>query len=191
MAKVTVKGSGEAKAGDSAKAAEKGRDAAPASPPASHGVPSPLTDLRSEIDRLFSDFSGRFPSFSGGLFDWEPWRGASYSGLSAPRVDLTETDGVYEVMAELPGLEAADVSVELRDNVLTLSGEKREEKDRKEKDYHMSERRFGSFRRTFRLPSEIDADKTEAVFDKGVLRVTLAKSPAAKEKTRKIGIRTK
>lgn len=163
--------------------------------PATSSAASPLTDLRSEIDRLFSEFSSRFPALAGGtnLFDWEPWRGAvSIQGLSAPKVDLVETDTAFEVTAELPGLDIKDVNVELRDNVLTLTGEKREEKDQeREKDYHVSERRYGSFRRTFRLPSDVESARAEASFDKGILRVTLPKTPAAQKKTQKIEVKAK
>ena len=159
---------------------------------AQRGLATPLTDLRSEIDRLFSEFSGRFPGFTGGnLFDWEPWRGAvGPAGFAAPTVDFTETDSGYEVVAELPGLGSDDVSVELKDNVLTISGEKREESDRKEKELHLSERRFGSFKRSFRLPTGIDEDKVEAQFDKGVLHVVLPKTEDATQQARKIDVKS-
>ena len=181
MANVTVKGSGEKK---SAKTPAKGAAA----------TASPLTDLRSEIDRLFSDFSTRFPAWGGGgaLFDWDPFRGTRAAGtLVAPHVDLTETDKTYEIVAELPGLDEKDVNVEFTDNVLTVSGEKREEKEEKKKDYHLSERRFGSFRRSFRLPGDVDEAKADASFDKGVLRVVLPKVAAPKPKTKKIDVRAK
>lgn len=179
MSKVTVKSKDES-------------GKAPA--PAPRETASPLTDLRSEIDRLFSEFSGRFPTLGGGrsLFDWEPWRvSTSLPGLAAPKVDLSETDRGFEVVAEIPGIDPKDVSVELKDDVLTISGEKREEKEEKKKDYHLSERRFGSFKRSFRLPSDVDFAKAEAAFDKGVLHVTLPKNADAKPKSHKIEVKAK
>ena len=161
-----------------------------AATPAPRPVAAPLADLRSEIDRLFSDFSGRFPGLSGGnLFDWEPWRGPA--GFAAPKVDFAEKNGMFEIVAELPGLDGDDVSVELKDNMLTLSGEKREETDREEKEYHLSERRFGSFRRSFRLPTGVDEAKVEAAFENGVLRVTLPKVAEAAKQPRKIAVKGK
>ena len=165
---------------------------------ASKAAGSPLMDLRSEIDRLFSDFSSRFPAMGAGgsLFDWDPFRVAGKSGgavatFTAPHVDLTETDKSYEIVAELPGLDEKDVTVEFTDNVLTVSGEKREEKEEKKKDYHLSERRFGSFKRSFRLPGDVDESKADARFEKGVLRVVLPKSAAPKPKTKKIEVKAK
>ena len=163
---------------------------APASAP--RETASPLTDLRSEIDRLFSEFSGRFPTLTGSMFDWEPWRvSTSLPGLAAPKVDLSETDKGFEIVAEIPGIDPKDVSVELKDDVLTISGEKREEKEEKKKDYHLSERRFGSFKRAFRLSSEVDSAKAQAGFDKGVLRITLPKNASAKPKAHRIEVKAK
>lgn len=152
---------------------------------------NPLIDLRDEVDRLFDRFSTRFPSLSTGrsLFDWEPfgtWRGSS--AFASPSVDIAETDKSYDVTADLPGVSEKDINVELKDDVLTVSGEKKEESEKEEKDYRLSERRFGSFKRSFRLPSGVDEDKVSAKFKDGVLKVVLPKTAEAQTKSRKIDI---
>ena len=146
------------------------------------------------MDRLFDNFSMRFPSFSRGrdLFDWEPFRrsGREFS-IAAPHVDVSESDKSYEVVAELPGMEQKDIEVELKDDVLTLSGQKKEEREEKEKDRILSERRFGSFRRSFQLRSDVDQNKSSATFKNGVLTITLPKTAEAQKKSRKIEIKGK
>ncbi|MGQ0676301.1 MAG: Hsp20/alpha crystallin family protein, partial [Rhodospirillales bacterium] len=98
------------------------------------------------------------------------------------------TDQAIEVTAELPGMEEKDVELVVQDDVLTIRGEKKFEKEEKNKDYHMVERQYGSFQRSFTLPDIVDREKIAAKFDKGVLNVTLPKSAKAKERTRKIQI---
>lgn len=166
--------------------------AAPA--PARREMSQPLSDLRAEMDRLFDRFSSGFPSLSMGrdLFDWDPFRtsGGAFS-VSAPHVDVSETEKGYEISAELAGMDEKDINVEVKDDVLTLSGEKKEESEKEEKDYHVSERRFGSFRRSFRLPSSVNQDKLSADFKKGVLKIVLPKSAESQKKSRKIDVKAK
>lgn len=173
---------------------KKTEEATAATPvPVRGDVGHPLTGLRAEMDRLFDRFSVGFPSFSTGrdLFDWEPFRRSGNEfGIAAPHVDVSESDNNYEVVAELPGMDEKDIEVELKDDVLTLSGKKREEREEKEKDYHVSERRFGSFRRSFQLRSEVDQNKVSAKFKNGVLTITLPKTAEAQKKSRKIDIKT-
>lgn len=127
------------------------------------------------------------------LFD-QMWGGELFPALTrksefiAPNVEVGETDEALEVTAELPGIAKEDVDVSVSDNVLTIKGEKREETDREEKDYHLKERSYGSFRRSFTLPANVDVDKTEAKTEDGVLRITIPKLPEAKETTKKISI---
>jgi HSP20 family protein len=151
----------------------------------------PLSSLRREVDRLFEDFPfgpwrspvGRSP------FDVEPfWRGALSFG-KAPAVDIAEHDKAYEITAELPGMDEKDIDVKYADGVLTIKGEKKEEKEEKEKDYYLSERRFGSFQRAFRVPDGVDADQIEADFKNGVLTVALPKSAEAQKREKKIAIK--
>jgi alcohol dehydrogenase len=88
---------------------------------------------------------------------------------SAPAVDFAETEKGYEVTAELPGMDEKNIEVKFADGVLTIKGEKQEEKEEKKKDYYMNERSFGSFHRALELPNGIDQDKIEASFKNGVL----------------------
>ncbi len=150
----------------------------------------PFADLRRQIDRLFDDFQwGSWPTLGRTVFDMEPfWRGEVSWG-KAPAVDVAERDNGYEVTAELPGMDASNVEVKFADGVLSIKGEKKEEKEEKKKDYVMSERRFGSFQRSFRLPDGIDPDKIAAEFKNGILTVTLPKTAEAQKSEKKITIK--
>ena len=106
-------------------------------------------------------------------------------------VDISETDTAYEIAVELPGLDDKDVEISLRDDLLTISGDKKTEREKKEKDYYLSERCYGSFKRSFRLPAGVEADKIKAAMDKGVLSITLPKSPETKSRQQKIEIAAK
>ncbi len=107
-----------------------------------------------------------------------------------PAADVSETDKAYEITAELPGMDEKNIEVKLANGVLTIKGEKQEEKEEKQKDYHMRERSFGSFQRTFQVPDGVDSDKIEASFKNGVLSVTLPKSPEAQKAEKKIAVKT-
>jgi len=140
----------------------------------------PFTSLRREIDRLFDDFglgSFRMPR---NLFDTEPFWRAEPAFAKMPAVDIADTDKAYEITAELPGIDEKNVEVKLANGMLTIKGEKKEEKEETQKDYHLSERRFGSFQRSFTVPDGIDADKIDADLKAGVLTVTVPKRPEAK-----------
>jgi HSP20 family protein len=150
----------------------------------------PLANLRREIDHLFDDFLGLGRRPAGRtLFDVEPfWRG-ELSFTKAPAVDLIEKDKEYEITAELPGMDESNIEVKFADGLLTIKGEKKEEKEEKKKDYYLSERRFGSFHRSFQVPSGVDADKIVASFKNGVLTVTLPKTTEAQKQEKKIAIK--
>jgi HSP20 family protein len=154
----------------------------------------PFESLRQEMDRVFEDFTrgfGRFP-LSRTLFDVEPMlRYEGSVGLSTPAVDVVEKENEFRITAELPGLDEKDVEVSVADDVLSIRGEKKEEREEKAKNYHLSERRYGSFQRTFQLPAGIDAEKIAATFQKGLLTVTLPKTPEAQKKEKKIAIQAK
>lgn len=150
----------------------------------------PLANLRREIDRLFDDLHlGGWPRpIARTLFDVEPlWRGMTGFG-AVPAVDIAERDKEYEITAELPGLDEKNIDVKFADGLLTIKGEKKEEKEEKKKDFYLSERRYGSFQRSFQVPESVDADKIEAKFANGVLTIKLSKSPEAQKNEKKIAI---
>ena len=151
----------------------------------------PFESLRREIDRLFDDFDGglRRSPFSRSFFDVAPfWRG-ELAWPAALAVDLAETEKGYEVTAELPGMDEKNIEVKFADGVLTIKGEKQEEKEEKKKDYYLHERSFGSFHRALQVPAGVDSDKIEASFKKGVLTVTLPKSAEAQKAEKKIAVK--
>jgi HSP20 family protein len=149
----------------------------------------PFAALRRDIDRLFGDFTRSFPS----ILELDPFRrlGPAFDikGIEiAPKVEVSEDKKAYEITAELPGVEEKEVTLTVQDDVLTLSGEKKSEREEKEDGYHMSERSYGSFRRSFRLPDDVNADKISAKFDKSVMTITLPRVVRAKSKGRSIPI---
>lgn len=107
----------------------------------------------------------------------------------AAPVDLAEKDGRFEITAEPPDREQKDIDVKVADGVITISGEKSEEKLGEKKDYHLSERRYGSFQRSFWLPENVDGERIEAAFNNGVLTITMPKSPASVKNEKKIEIK--
>jgi HSP20 family protein len=108
---------------------------------------------------------------------------------SAPGMDLYQTDEAVVIKMGLPGVEPGDIQVSVTDGVLTVRGEVKEEKEEKEKTYHLRERRFGSFSRSVKLPSNVNVDKSDAQFENGVLTLALPKAEEAKPKT--ITVKTK
>ena len=131
----------------------------------------PSTDLASS---LFEDMFGPFSGWGG--------RMAGTGLLRAPEADVVETEDQIRVLVELPGMQAEDVDLDVENNVLTISGEKREER-REEKDtWHLSERRYGKFSRSFVLPRGVDQEKIRASFENGVLSVTIPKSEKARRR---------
>ncbi|TDF67227.1 Hsp20/alpha crystallin family protein [Cupriavidus sp. L7L] len=151
----------------------------------------PFESLRREVDRLFRDFDRDFSlsPFQRPMHDVEPlWRG-EWTWASGPAVDFVETDSSYEITAELPGMDEKDIEVKLANGGLMIRGEKHVEKEQKDKGYYLHERHFGSFERAFRMPEGVDADKIEATFKKGVLTVTLPKTPEARKAEKKIPIK--
>ena len=152
---------------------------------------APLARLRHEMDRVFDDFFGRMPGLPFGSrgFEIEPMRLGRVFGASVPAIDFAEEDQRYVLTAELPGLDDKDVELALADDVLTIKGEKKDEREEKGAGFRVSERRYGAFRRSFRLPDDVDADKIAATFKKGVLTVALPKNPEAAKKAKTIAIK--
>lgn len=161
--------------------------------PARAPVPAaePWRAFRTEMDRLFDRFSGAFgmPSLRR-MFEWEPaFRAETAFTFAAPSVDVAEDDKAYKITAELPGLEAKDVEVSISGDMLVLKGEKKQETEKKEKNYYMSERAYGSFQRSFALPDGVDRDKIAADLAKGVLTITLPKTAEAQKPAQKIEVK--
>jgi HSP20 family protein len=104
-------------------------------------------------------------------------------------MDMVEKDIEYEITAELPGIDEKNVEIKLSNHLLTIKGEKEDKTEEKRKDYYLSERRYGSFQRSFHLPEGVDADRIEANFARGVLTVKLPKTAEAQKAEKKITVK--
>ncbi len=120
-------------------------------------------------------------------FDQRPSPGI---GAGVPAISVAETSDAFEVTAELPGVDEKDISVSLEDNQLVISGEKKAESTKEEKDWHIEERSYGSFYRSMSLPFEPDEAAVEAHFDKGVLHLLVKKPAKALKSTKTIPVKT-
>jgi HSP20 family protein len=140
----------------------------------------PFAQFRREMDNMFEgmlgDWTGPMNLLDRKLGNW------------MPRIDVRETAKEIRVTAELPGMEEKDLEVSLLDGALTIKGEKSEEHEEEKGDVHRSERQYGMFQRTIPLPSEVDAEKVNARFKKGVLKITLPKTKEAQSNRRVIQI---
>lgn len=147
--------------------------------PAEKGYYSPFTELQRQMNELFGSFFDDTPS----LFN-----GHGIAGGFAPKFDISETDKAIEVNAELPGMEEKDIDISIENNVLSIRGEKRSEEKKDEKNYHLTERSYGTFQRRFSLPEGVDLDKVKAKFNNGVLTMELPKTAESRKKVTKIKI---
>ncbi|UCH73352.1 MAG: Hsp20/alpha crystallin family protein [Rhodospirillales bacterium] len=152
-----------------------------------------LTGLRDEMNHLFDEFFTGFERRAPALFRYyEPGRLLGrVRGDMVPAVDVAEDDKEVRLTAELPGMKEDDVEVVLRDDMLTVKGEKKSERKEEKEDYHLTERRYGAFERTFRLPEAAMPDKINASFQDGVLTVTVPKKTEPKKAGRKIKVAKK
>jgi len=151
----------------------------------------PWQSFRSEMDRLFDRFSMGFgfPALRR-MLDVEPaWRYETSISALTPAVDITEDDKAYKITAELPGMSDKDLGVTLSGDMLLIKGEKRQEREEKDKNRYISERSYGSFQRGFSLPEGVDPDKISAEFSKGVLTLTLPKTAEAQKQQKKIEVK--
>lgn len=139
--------------------------------------PFEFEKMRREMDRLWDSF-----------FEGKPARRAREEGEWLPSLDVSETKGDLVVKAELPGIDPKDIDISLNEGVLTIKGEKKQEKEEKEEGYHLIERSYGSFTRSIRLPQEVQSEKINASYKNGVLKITLPKSEEAKKKEIKIKV---
>ena len=138
------------------------------------GLFSPLAHgLREEMEELMSRFWGA---------EDDGWT----FGRLTPSVDITENEGAVEARVDLPGVKADEIDIQLSGNLLTISGERKEEKEEKDKTYHRIERRTGSFSRCVSLPCAVQEDEVAAEYHDGVLVVTLPKTDEAKSRKIKV-----
>lgn len=135
-----------------------------------------LVSLRDDMDRLFYTFFGRPLS-------------EEAEGIWAPVIDLEEDNGNFIVKAEVPGLRKEDIKIAVRGNLLTVSGERKQESESKGKTFHRVERAYGKFTRTITLPNEVEADKVKAAYKDGLLQITLPKPEAMKPKEIEIEVK--
>ena len=138
--------------------------------------PGDVVSLRREMNGLFDRF-----------FDWSPFGEGPEGSVWRPALDVSETAKEVLVRAELPGMDPKEIDISLRDNVLTVRGERKQEKEEKDENYHRVEQSYGSFVRSFRLPSEVEPDKVDATYKDGILTIKLKKS--AKTGQKKIEIK--
>lgn len=137
-----------------------------------------LEDVTNRLNRIFGQSLVRSESGQNMLAvsDW------------APSVDISETDSAYLIKGEIPGVKKEDVKVTIQDGMLTIQGERRQEKEEKGKKFHRIECSYGSFARSFRVPSDADENSVKAEFKDGMLNVTLAKSEKAKPKSINVSV---
>ncbi|MDI3338068.1 Hsp20/alpha crystallin family protein [Defluviimonas aestuarii] len=147
---------------------------------ATHGNPF-FRSLHDEVERVFDRFGSGFPISARDF--WE----RSEDSLM-PALDVAETDTSIDISAEIPGVAENDIDVSITDGVLTLKGEKSSDHEEKEENYHLVERRYGSFRRSISLGFTPDDDKVQASFKDGVLKLHIEKPEGSASKTRKIKI---
>lgn len=147
-----------------------------------------FTALRRRMERIFDDFQTGWPNLGRDLWTSEfatpvrEWIGGNWGA-----VDLKENEHSFRFTVELPGCEEKDIDVSAANGMLTLKAEKKDETT--DEKAHLTERHYGSYQRTFRLPDGVDRDRIEAHYRKGVLEVTLPKTDAAKQDARRIEIK--
>ena len=130
-----------------------------------------MMSFRDEMDRVLDDFYGRMRPGS-----------ETYEGDWLPAMDMKETDNEMVASIELPGLSKDDIKVSVKNDMLTVSGEKRQEKVEDKDNVHRVERSYGYFKRSLALPVEVDSEKVKAAFKDGVLKITLPKTESKKIK---------
>ncbi|MHB1219966.1 MAG: Hsp20/alpha crystallin family protein [Alphaproteobacteria bacterium] len=143
------------------------------------GESNSLLGLQRDMNRLFDRFWDQF--------DW-PFDGRG-AGAALPKVDVAETDKSVEVSVELPGLDEKDVEVALTEGQLAIKGEKKVEREESRQDYYLAERSYGAFHRVIPLPAGTATDGATATFKKGVLTVTVSKTPEARDKVKRIEVK--
>ncbi|GAV33338.1 spore protein SP21 [Roseomonas sp. TAS13] len=146
-------------------------------PDAKSSEDNPIATLQREMNHVFENFWNRV-----GNLEW-PW------GSGETRSDMVETDNAIEVSIELPSMEMKDIEVTVNDDMLTVKGEKRIERQEEKKGYYLSERSYGAIYRTIPLPPGVDGEKAQASFKNGVLTIKLPQTPEAQAKVKRIEVK--
>lgn len=144
-------------------------------------LPERKRERRGDLSRLHEEVDDLFRSFL------EPWEMPGMGQSRWPAIDIAETDDAFQIKAEVPGCKAEDIDISVHGNLLTISGEKKEQAKEKEKGYYHVESSYGSFRRDFNLSSDVDAENIDAAYKDGVLSIKLPKT----EKTKPVKIKVK
>jgi HSP20 family protein len=142
-------------------------------------VLAPLARLREEMDQWLGDLPQLMQHLQTGKFRLP---------LAAPAVDMKETETGYQLTAEVPGIDAKDVDVSVVDGMIRIAGEKKEERQEKDRDYTYSERSYGTFERQIAAPPDADLQKIKAKVKKGVLEITLPKDKSVEDRKRQIPV---
>jgi len=137
-----------------------------------------LGSFRKEMDNLWGRFFGEAPI------------GRTFTEEWAPTVDISERKNDFLIKAELPGVDEKDITVSISGDILMIKGEKKKEEEEKDEHHYRVERYYGSFERSFRIPTGVKADKIDATFDKGVLKITAPKAEEAKKKEIAVKVKT-
>ncbi|MDT8071113.1 MAG: Hsp20/alpha crystallin family protein [Terriglobia bacterium] len=135
-----------------------------------------MATLQDRMNRLFNDQFGAIT------------HDEALTGAFVPPVDVYEDENSIQVRLEVPGIDEKDIDIRLENNLLTVGGERKFEKDEKEENFHRVERRYGSFTRSFTLPATVNPEDVQADYDKGVLKIRLAKRAEAKPKQIKVNV---
>lgn len=149
---------------------------------------NPLQHFHHEIDRIFDQ---AFRGFGLSPLGYDrPFLPRLSDGLLKPTLDLGATDKEYTVTVEIPGVEEKDIKLEIVNDTLTIRGEKKQEKEEKDKNYYRMERSFGSFQRVLSLPNDADQDGVQATFKKGVLTVTMPRKTSPRSDAKQIEVKS-
>ena len=155
--------------------------------PPAEGYFGPIQQMHHDIDRLFERFFRESAPWGNEWPSLPIWEGDS---MLKPRVDLSGAEKEYMLTVEIPGVDEKDVSVDVSGGILTIRGEKKQEKEDREADYYRIERRYGSFQRVLSLPDDVDQENIKAGFKNGVLTITMPRKAVAKSEVRRIQIKS-
>ncbi len=153
--------------------------------PPTEGGYHPVAFLQQEIDRVFNDFFDGWPSLGLG----RAMLPGLAEGMLKPTLDLSANDKEYTISVEIPGVDEKDVSLELSGDTLTIRGEKKQEKEEKERNFYRMERSYGAFQRVLSLPEDIGEEGIKAKFKKGVLTVTMPRKTVPASGAKRIEVK--